>query len=36
MGRAEIERDNRRVGLWLLAAAILLYAVAIGGVVLLN
>jgi hypothetical protein len=36
MTGTDVERDNRRLGLWLLGAMAFLYLVAIGGVILLN
>jgi hypothetical protein len=36
MRAVDVERGNRRVGLWLLSAALFLYLVAIAGVILLN
>jgi hypothetical protein len=36
MQEAGVERDNRRLGLWLLSALAFLYLVAIAGVIFLN
>jgi hypothetical protein len=36
MRGAGIERDNRRLGLWLVSAMAFLYLAAIVGVILLN